>query len=57
MIAHDWLASSARTTNRTLNKASMECHENQYRKYHERSERLYKLFRIIMNNREPNEIS
>lgn len=56
-IARDWLVSSAKAMNRTPDKAFLEWHDNQYRKYHGRSARYYELLRILRGDREPDKIS
>ncbi|PWK63709.1 MerR family transcriptional regulator [Aminobacter sp. AP02] len=56
-IARDWLERSARAMNRTPDKAFVEWHDNQYRKYHSRSARYYELLRILRGDRQPDNIS
>ncbi|KQU74742.1 MerR family transcriptional regulator [Aminobacter sp. DSM 101952] len=56
-IARDWLESSAKAMNRTPDKAFLEWHDNQYRKYHGRSARYYELLRILRGDRQPDTIS
>jgi DNA-binding transcriptional MerR regulator len=56
-IARSWLESSARAMNKAPDKAFLDWHNDQYRKYHSRSARYYELLRILRGERHPDKIS
>ena len=56
-IAREWLQSSARAMNKAPDKAFLDWHNDQYRKYHARSARYYELLRILRGERQPDKIS
>ena len=56
-IAREWLQSSAKAMNKAPDKAFLDWHNDQYRKYHARSARYYELLRILRGERQPDKIS
>ncbi|MBT1159951.1 MerR family transcriptional regulator [Aminobacter anthyllidis] len=56
-IAREWLENSAKAMNKAPDKAFVEWHNDQYRKYHSRSARYYELLRILRGERQPDKIS
>ncbi|WP_395448834.1 MerR family transcriptional regulator [Aminobacter sp. UC22_36] len=56
-IAREWLERSAKAMNKAPDKAFLDWHNDQYRKYHSRSARYYELLRILRGERQPDKIS